>query len=381
MELFGKRKRDRHSPMRQGERLFRFYNSSAWESVSRIRDVLNKWIANFNEKDQADLVGRMRSKSDAQFKAAFTEVALHEALLASEYAIETHPDLPNGRRPDFKIRDKDKKTIGYLEVTSFGPSRSAEAAANRKATIYNAIDKAKIPENCFLTFAVERAGAKDARIRQLTSEIEKWVTENKDKIGQGPKKIFKSNGWAIELTLHVLPTKRTDPRNIGIHFGGVGWISAPHEIRKALDEKSKAYGDLDAPFLIAVADCKGELSGGSNERDLIAALFGDEVVHFRTRDDGTYDSWDGREDNGFWGSADKPKNRNVAGVILFPNPDVWALGAEKWQPILIRNPWANTPIGEDVIPITRLSLQEDKFDVKKANFAKLVKLPEGWPEK
>jgi hypothetical protein len=340
---------------------------------------LNSWIATFSLEVQKDLIGRMKKGSSAQFKAAFIEVTLHEILSRSAYSIDVHPQLSNGKRLDFKASDVKGAVVAYLEVTSFAPSHSSEGAANRQSDIYNAIERARIPENCFLIFACRKTSNENARLKQLIADVEAWVEGAKEESDIAQTQVFDSNGWKIELTLRVLPRKRVDPRNIGIVFGGARYVSAPSEIRKALEEKTDLYGELDAPFIIAVADCKGELTGGDNSRDLIAALFGDEVVHVSFKEDGSHEAWDGRKRNGFWGSADNPKNQHVSAVALFPTAEIWSFSSERWQPVLVRNPWAKTSLPEDAIPISRLSLKSDKFDFKPANLAELLGLPKPWP--
>ena len=381
MKLFEAKTRNRDSPMRHGERLFDFYDSSSRASIETFRQILNGWIAGFTDNEQKDLVGRLKKGSGAQFKATFVEISLHEILLRAGYDVVVHPQMPSGARVDFKASKGKSETVAYLEVTSFSPSHASESAANRQAEIYNAIDRARIPENCFLTFSVKKSGAESAKIKQLVADVETWVDDTKDKTETAQTRQFESNGWKIELTLRVLPKKRTDPRNIGIAFGGARWVSAQSEIRKALENKVGRYGSLEAPYVIAVADCKGELTGGDNGRDLIAALFGDEVVHMKLKEDGTYETWDGRKQNGFWGTADDPKNREVSAVILFPNAEIWSFGAERWQPILVRNPWAEIPLAENAIPISQINLASDKFEFKSINLAKTLGLPEPWPPK
>lgn len=107
-----------------------------WDAV---RDLTTAWLSRVASDGRADLVGRLRSPDDNQFRSAFWELYLHEALLASGFDVAIHPTLPGTtRQPDFLAGAGD--TSFYLEAKVLdeeGPRRRggrlAGAAPDRPA--------------------------------------------------------------------------------------------------------------------------------------------------------------------------------------------------------------------------------------------------------
>jgi hypothetical protein len=165
-------------------------------------------------------------------------------------------------------------------------------------------------------------------------------------------------------------------------MGDARTVSAETEIREALSTKGKRYGKLDAPYLIVVADCKEELQGGKrNDQALIDAVFGSVVTQTTVLENGEIETKDVRLDNGYWGFANTARHKNVSGVLMLPNPHLWDLRDERWQPLLIRNPWADHPLPEGFLPLPGYALDK-KGQLTKTDgtpFADILKLPDVWP--
>jgi hypothetical protein len=159
-------------------------------------------------------------------------------------------------------------------------------------------------------------------------------------------------------------------------------VSAETEIRQALSTKGKRYGKLDAPYLIVIADCKDELVGGDhNDRALIDAAFGTVVTQTRVLGNGELEMKDVRCDDGYWGFPNTARHKNVSGVLLLPKPHLWDLRDDRWQPLLLRNPWADHPLPADFLPLPGYSVDAAGKITKTAGtaFANILKLPEVWP--
>ena len=85
------------------------------------------------------------------------------------------------------------------------------------------------------------------------------------------------SGLSATRLIKGLPTDQMDGA-IAISTDGGGLITPVDEIRGALDEKKDKYGKPNAPLVIVVADCRGELSGGDRDLEaLFEALFGKTV--------------------------------------------------------------------------------------------------------
>jgi hypothetical protein len=41
----------------------------------------------------------------------------------------------------------------------------------------------------------------------------------------------------------------------------------------------------------------------------------------------------------------------VSGVLLLPKPHLWDLREKRWQPLLVRNPWAECSLPNELLPL------------------------------
>jgi hypothetical protein len=161
---------------------------------------------------------------------------------------------------------------------------------------------------------------------------------------------FTAGDWAVELDLYSGGSNPDPPTQaIGVAELRGGVITPHKDIRDALGEKTRRYGALDRPYLIAVADGKGQLfSKASIHSALAEAVFGDEIVQFKG---GAHEIT--RAKNGFWHGPKGPRNRHVSGVLLLPETGLWKLREEKWQPVLAVNPWAERPLPDALRTMSR----------------------------
>jgi hypothetical protein len=161
-----------------------------------------------------------------------------------------------------------------------------------------------------------------------------------------PAKVFEADDWKIELTL-IGGFEKDVPveRSIGSAMGDVRFVEAETEIRAALKKKGSRYGDFAHPYVIGVVDCKDDLSGGeSNADDFIEAVHGTVYTAVTTCADGKIKTEDKRRNNGYWGRPDSQRHPNVSAAILLPRPHLWDLRMDRWQPLILRNPWATHPL-------------------------------------
>ncbi len=88
-----------------------------------VRELLNAWVGRFaslhDDAAISDLVGRLRSKEDIAFYAAFWELYLHELFVRLGFNIEVHPESGKDTRPDFRLT-RDGREI-YLEAVMPNP--------------------------------------------------------------------------------------------------------------------------------------------------------------------------------------------------------------------------------------------------------------------
>jgi hypothetical protein len=383
--LFEKKERTRIEPKRQGEDDYTFYDSSARPEFQVYRDLLNDWIAELPEAYRKEAITRFRKNESLVYKAVLAELTVHAALKRQGFAVDVHPTCGHdSRKPDFLARNDKGNAVAFVEVTTFGPAPEFVARSKRAADIYNGIDKAKLPQGCRLGLDVITHGAKTPSLRKLRHLIEKWAA----KVGEidpqmPPSKVFDIDDWKIEIILFggfredVVTTHA-----IASAMGDARIVSATTEIRQALSTKGNRYGALDAPYLIVVADCKGELLGGDRNGDaLLDAVFGTVVTQVTTFDKGNHEIAERRRDDGYWGHPATARHRNLSGVLLLPRPHLCDLRSDRWQPLLLRNPWADRPLPDGFLPLPGYSLNvEGEFSPKPGtHLADILGLPPVWP--
>ncbi|MGO7554292.1 MULTISPECIES: hypothetical protein [Rhizobium] len=386
MALFDTKKRTRTSPMRPGEKSYDFYDTAGRASFDIYRDLVNGWISEFPDAEQAEVISRMKIGTNAQYEQTLAEIVIFLALTRLGHLVEIHPECPHPtHRPDFLVRNHQGDVLAYVEVTSFGPDQKIVARDHREAEIYNALETVDLPAGWLLGYEVDVHGAGSPSLNKLKTEVEQWAQEvcGEDST-QMPRRIFEAQDWRIDLTL--LGGFRKDKqyeRKIGAAMAGVREVSPQVDLRLALRNKARKYRIENVPYVIVVADCKNSIPVGDHVEDtLIDGLFGTRHVVFKKLADGSFETFDDRGDDGFWGRHGAPRNRNVSAVAILPEPNLWKLRDDRWQPIIAYNPFAINPVSSDLLPLAgfgNVDNEEGYGHIEGSWLADLLGLPGEWP--
>lgn len=384
--LFENKERTRTAPKKPGESDFVFYDSTGRPEFQVYRDLVNGWIAELPESERPEMIARFTKNDSLVYQAALAELTIHAALVRQGYTVEVHPSCGHPtRKPDFLAKDKTGNPVAYVEVTTFGPAQEQVTQSNREATIYNAIDKIKLPPGFRLMYDVQDYGQSSPNISELCKDIEAWAIasqqENPETI---PTKIFETDDWRIEIGL--IGGFKKDvvvERSIGSAMGDTRYVQPEVKIREALKKKGSRYGTFSAPYLIVVVDCKGELTGGNrNVEALIDAAFGTVVTEVTTYESGERKIEDKRRNDGYFGRPDGPQHQNVSAAVLMPKPHLWDLRKDRWQPQLLKNPWASHKLPDRFLPLPgyQYQIEMDKCTkVEGKQLADILELPAVWP--
>ena len=379
--LFEDKVRTRLEPMRQGEGAYKFVDESAWESCAAYRTLLNGWLSNYPESEQREMIARLSRGSDDAFYAALAELIVREALRKCCSAIIHHPHVPATKnKPDFKLETRDGNTLAFVEVTSYGIDGTKLGKGAQASTIFNAINDMRLPAGYVLGYQLVREGTSSPPLKPLVKRVRAWVDAKRSEAWrEPPEELFTAGDWEVSLTLHRLSSGTVADRAIGVYSADARFIGPSSDLRRSLELKSSRYGELGAPYLIAVADRKGEMTWGEGIHDtVVSALFGDVCYRWQAGEaDGTWV----RNTNGFFGHDRRPRRAHVSAVLVLPQPDIWGLRNPNHQPILVRNPWASYSLPGEILPI-----QETTYSPV-AGFARvdgkplgdLLGLPEVWP--
>lgn len=278
-KIFKDKLRTRREFQQPGESSFAFFDTCSRQAFEMLRQLVNTWAAEMSDNEQEELRHRMRKGDEHQFHAALTEIVMHAVFVRLSYQVEVHPKLEGtAKRPDFLVTGEGMCPV-YVEVTTFGPGANRRAEQKRADDVYKAVTRAKLPIGCRLGYHLHKATGRMPKLTTLVANIENWAAAAPN----GDERTFEQDGWAVEVSIFG-GFKAQVPLS-GVVVGSVGearWVSGAHEIRGALDVKANRYGDLKAPYLVVVTDCKEEIVSEARE-ELTEALLGDEVIEDRLR--------------------------------------------------------------------------------------------------
>jgi hypothetical protein len=275
--LFEAKDRARTAPKKPGEGEFAFYDSSARPEYDLYRGLVNGWIDELPEAERAEIIARVRKGDGLQYQAALAELTIHAALKRRGYDVELHPTCGHPtRKPDFEVQNAETKPVAIVEVTTFNPAQDEVAQIQRDAAVYNALDKTKLPAGWRIGLDIAKHGEKPASLGKICKAVEIWAIEaaGDDPLAM-PTKTFDVDDWSIEITLYGGFDKDVPAERMIATAMGDGRIIKPHEeIRQATQFKGSRYGAMTLPYLIVVADCKGELRPGRIGDAALEAMFG-----------------------------------------------------------------------------------------------------------
>lgn len=302
------------------ESTYAFLNRIAGNYWDHPRSLMQQWMDRINDDiSYNDVCQRLRSGDDEQFRSAYLELYLHESLLRAGYEIVIHPEVPGTtRQPDFlAIRGDDRL---HVEAIAPGATAAAKAAAGRRARLFDTVNRLQDPNFIlWLDHLVE--GPRPPKAARLRAELRQWLRQlDPDAPGTAdaaPRYDWQEDGW--EAGLKVMPKKlearglRPDSQAIGIYgHTGVNVVDDAPAIRKALAAKHHEYGDLDAPFVIAI----GTYMMDSNRWHARNAMYGHVAFEFDPNSDGDAPTREIRQPDGYFGTPPDWQNRNVSGVLL-----------------------------------------------------------------
>ncbi|HWK30104.1 MAG TPA: hypothetical protein VNS09_26270 [Solirubrobacter sp.] len=375
--LFDDLERDDVTPATRRESSFDFLNRADGVVWQHIRATLDEWYAAYPDDDE-DLRRRFRKPAPDQHYAAWWELYLHRVFSSLRFTIAVHPTLVHtGKRLDFELtRGPDHLYVEALTVFS-GIEASGRHEA-REAEVLDAIDA--IPNSDFYVLVeFVRVGASSPRKKAITQTIAAWLASiDPDHIAASsyetlPQTTIVEADWELEIrAVAVSPEHRgaRDHRLVG--SGGItaGSANDRERLGAALCRKSKRYGSLDAPLVLAVLS----ISPTVREDDIGALLFGSRALQV----DAQRRAQLVRHQDGLW-LRKRPASTNIAALLVGINL-VPHTCARTW-PRLWHHPWAARPLDSELpFPTTRVVDHEIRFDEETSTAAHTVLgLSAEWP--
>lgn len=385
MEIFSHVERTVASPSRYNEGKYEFYNRVAGTYRDQVRQLIEDWFSHFDPADRPDLRGRLQADDKRQFNGAFFELYLHESLLRMGHTVTCHPTVSGTqRRPDFRA-EKDGRFF-YLEARSASDSDAVTTSSARIDQVYDSLNKIDSP-NFTLAVDLIRHTSKAFGARPLRRRVESWLRDldpDQHMLGEAvgledlpfKRDEEEKSGWIIEFRAIGKPVEargKSGVRPVGLMNDDLPWANEGG-VGRALSDKGRAYGNLDAPFVVAVA-CQDMTL---NDDDIAATLYGN----------GHWESVDGpageavqlihREPNGYWWDGDEWIHRGVSAVLVVPL--LRATSVANQSHTIWEHPNPEFAIAK--LPLWRRALHDNGMPVfvePEAPQAKWFDLDEPWP--
>lgn len=354
--------------------------------MAAVRACLSNAIRNYPLDDQGDLIARITSGNEVNFRSASFELLLHETLHRCGFSMSVHPDPGTGtaRRPDFLVTSPDGGNF-LLEAVLAGTRDGSDAAAEAmKDTTIDLLDGAP---HALFTVDVQHEGNPTTQpsARTLIRVTHEWLNSLDanalaDRLSQLGLDAMPSMTWrheAWEVTLRALPVsperRGTTTRLVGAMRMGLRWINAWEPLRAAVSSKANRYGDITMPLVIAINSDSFDL----DPIDEVQALFGEE--QWVENLDYPERSGSRRVPNGAWQGPHGPQNKRSSAVWIFNDLTPYSLASRRSTIYL--NPSANIPLLNcfDMFP-TRYIEGTRLIDTDGRSLREIFDLPENWPE-
>jgi len=306
-------------------------------------------------------------------------------LKVLEFDVVVHPQLPNGvsTKPDFLASNK---TGSFYVEAKVVYEKSEHERNTRKVLNYmiDDINKANI-KDCFIV--LKRATLLSGR-QPSSNTIKKCIIKKLISLNLGSEgseaKVKENGGFDgipftyededIKLKLEVIPYKNyheADSRPIGVISFGADWSTTIDDVRKAIREKGRKYGELDKPLVIAL-NCFGIWD--VVDEKVLEILFGRIAYHVDVESEKATPFI---KNDGVWAKSGNHKTQKVSSILMcyiFPSN----VGKRKYCHYI--NPWADNKMNGFLDSLQKCVLKDNSLKyIKDDSSGNPFGLPNNWP--
>jgi hypothetical protein len=327
--------------------------------MGRLR--LNSWLQDWNFRNKKELLARLNSKSAADHDGAVWELYLNSLFRHLGFHVVRDPLKAQGKTPDFLISRYGKRY--YVEATSVsrGPSSPTQKHWNNLVNKVDALER----DDYAITFHPSQTSSKSPRPTQVIKQINAFLDSLdyeevcRSSIWNRPEFLVNDNGWEIRVS--PIPKAPLGESRFFIAICGSadsGLISDLEDLRSKISKKRKRYGQLNAPFIIAILE--NSFAGAHDRWHRFGALFGNEALQLSS--DGETKSI--RIENGIWSA--RKKESYVEGLLLADRLQITF--AHLGSPELWINPNIEPRNLQAEFPFPYLRLEGEFYNFTSTNF-------------
>ncbi|MEN2283283.1 hypothetical protein AAGF08_14150 [Algoriphagus sp. SE2] len=334
MRLFDDTYRSYLGPSNHNENPYDFYNRSARNDISIIRNTLEEWFQEYPNDHQKEL----KNSFVKNFDDCFYELFLYKLFKELGFEIEIHPTLPKStKRPDFLIQKNEQEI--YVEAKIVKNKSNEQEALDRKINeFYDSLSK--IDSKGFLlqidTLIIKGNNQPSTKklIQFVEREIQKLdpdviTTQLQDK-GTESIPVIEVNDDQLHLIIKPMPViaaaRNKKKRPIDVYPIETFWGAGEESLKESISKKAKRYGELDKPFIVCVNSLDMRTSGTI---DIENAIWGSIAISWSTDPNNHDEKWIRKKD-GLFLDEKGPRLENLSGTFIskvvphnIPNANYW----------------------------------------------------------
>jgi len=314
-------------PRAHQEAAYAFLDRAAGARWERVRAELDGWFARLPAPARADLRNRFAQADALDHAGAFWELWVHEAHRRRGFEVTVNIGREAGeRRQDFALARGRERC--WLEATVVGGDSPLSFTERRLDEQLRDILATVRAPRFSLALEVVRYGSCSPGRRRIVPPLERWLGALDPRELHAPAvKRLAFDDFVIDVEAIALEAEAARPcgcAQLVPRARGAGPVDDVRPLRRKIKKKASRYGELAAPYLLAVL----ALGDGVCERDVEHALLGASP-----------------RDHAVWHGPSGPCNRRLSGVLVargLRSTDPFAAAAA--MPTLWRNPWASRPL-------------------------------------
>jgi hypothetical protein len=375
--IFNESRGDDPRPKLARESFYEFLDRSSLEPCIRVRSLINDLLANYPESDQADVVGRLKSSDESDFRSALFEIVLYRLLCKFCNEVAVHPPLENGYKPDFGMVLNDGSKV-YVEAVLASERNGLTQSGQR--LIETTLDNLNKHAHHSFLLAVESSGEPSVQpsARHLKGRIHSWLNSLNPDVEHADdyyRSVFDIEGWSLACrAIPLKPDHRgSAPRLLLSTGNGANWVNRSDSIRDAIVSKANKYGKLDAPLIVAV-NCN---CFTVDEHEELNALSGTLRFNF-IQDRPDVKDWPSRASDGVWYGRNGPRYKRVSAAWIFRDLQIYSLSIAEY--VLYINPWARHCVPPSLLELRHYRIDdEDEGMYPGLSIKSMLGLSDDWP--
>jgi len=306
------------------------------------RQEFLSWLTEVPEPHQSVWGGRLKSDLDHPHFSVRLELYLHHYFKSNDWGIEIEPEMRgSSNKPEFWVTRGEDRIL--VEAKAVLDEKSTAQETQRLRQLANNLTNKLSRDVIIEPLSNLPPSLPTSKIR---ARIKRHIISQADEILEFDLRDEHLN-TPYSLKVVILPKSpdSTEAGGVGGMVSGAYMLAIGKRIRDALERKAGKYGDIDAPFLIAIYG-KGEFP--VQTRDELDALFGDRVWLVPQKGMGAVT--ESRKPNGFFTSVRDGVHRHeqVSAVLFYRFK--WLENNHVHQIHIYHNPFAQRLLSPDLFP-------------------------------